>query len=255
VHYHHNHLALVVLRFDFEPIKALREILKIDVKPDFSAKISDIYPVVTGQPTASLSVMVGPSGSGINQQITGVQWTHRKVENGTRAVVLTADFLSVEYGNGDYDHFPPFRAEVEKALQALQELYHVPMFARIGLRYVNNIVFPQGNALDWGGLVSADLIKAVLAGKEDDANVVRSMHQLHVRGADCDMLFNYGLHNPDYPNALVRRAFVLDFDSSKSGVEAGQALTAIDSLNKICETMFEHSIDQGLREQLGMIHE
>ena len=253
MHYQKNYLSNVVLRLDFEPVQALRQITKVDTKPEFSARFADIYPFVVGQPTANLSVVIGPTGSGINQQITGVQWNHRTEENGTRAIALASDFLSVEYGKKDYDHFPPFRTEVETALKALKELYNVTHFTRIGLRYINEISIPEGNALDWQGLISAPLIAAVMAGKDTDASVVRSMHQLHERRDDCDMIFNYGLHNPDYPNSLVRRAFILDYDCSKSGVEAEQALQTISGLNKFCEGMFENSIDGELRNKLGVI--
>lgn len=69
------------------------------------------------------------------------------------------------------------------------------------------------------------------------------------------MVFNYGIHNPDFPNTLARRAFILDYDCSKSGVESGQALETIDKLNRVCETMFEHSIGPDLRGRMVEIHE
>lgn len=255
MHYQKNYLTNVILRLDFEPIQALRESKKVEIKPEFSARLASIYPIVVGQPTAMLSLNIGPTGSGINQQITGIQWHHRKAENGTRVIVLAPDFLSVEYGKGDYDHFPPFRGEVEVALTALQGLYSVSKFTRIGLRYINEISIPEGNALEWTGIIAPDLVTAALAGKEANASVVRSMHQLHVRQDECEMVFNYGIHNPDFPNTLARRAFILDYDCSKSGVESGQALETIDKLNRVCETMFEQSIGPDLRGRMVEIHE
>jgi len=255
VHYQNNYLTNVILRLDFEPIQILRESIKVEAKPEFSARLAAVYPLVAGQPTATLTVNVGPTGSGINQQITGIQWHHRKVENGTKVIVLGPDFLAVEYGKNDYDHFPPFRQEVATALEALQVLYTVPRFNRIGLRYVNDITIPEGNALDWDGIIVPDLITAVLAGKESEASVVRSMHQLQARQGERDSVITYGLHNPDFPNTLARRSFVLDYDCSQSGVEAAQALQVIDGLNKCCETMFEHSIQSDLRDKMVVLND
>lgn len=254
MHYQKNYLTNVILRFDFESLKTLRESIKVDVKPEFSARLAPVYSIVLGQPTATLSVNVGPTGSGVNQQNTGIQWNHRKVENGTRVVVLAPDFLSIEYGKGDYDHFPPFREEAVTALQALQELYKVPKFTRIGLRYVNDINFPDGNALDWEGLLAPELITAVRAGKGPDASVVRSMHQIHTREGERDSVITYGLHNSDFPNTLARRSFILDYDCSQTEVDSVRTLEVVDGLNKCCEGMFERSIEKNLRDKMGEIN-
>jgi uncharacterized protein (TIGR04255 family) len=255
MHYEHNYLTKVVLRLDFDALEQLRQNVQVSVKPEFSNRIAAIYPIVAGQPTATLSVNIGPMGSGINQQITGVQWHHRKVENGTCVVALAPEFLAIEYGKGDFDHFPPFRAEVQTILMALQDMYHVPTFNRIGLRYIDEISIPDGNPLDWNGLIAPDLITSVKACIQEGMDMVRSIHQLHARRNECTMVYNYGLHNPDFPNTLARRSFVLDFDCSRSGVAAGEALQVIDDINNFCESIFENSIQDGLREKMGIIHD
>lgn len=255
MHYQRNYLTKVVLRLDFEPLAPLSQNIQTDVKPDFSNRVAGIYPIVAGQPTATLSVNIGPMGSGINQQITGIQWHHRKIENGTCIVALSPEFLAIEYGKNDFEHFPPFRAEAQTVLAALQDVYHVPIFSRVGLRYINEISIPEGNPLDWDRLIAADLITAVKACKLEDMDMVRSMHQLHVRRNECTMIYGYGINNPDFPNTLARRAFVLDIDCSRPGVAANEALQTIDALNNFCETIFENSIQDDLREKMGIIHD
>ncbi len=242
-----------MLRLDFETLAPLQENRDVTVKPEFSARIAGIYPIVAGQPTARLSVNIGAGGSGIDQQITGIQWYHRKIENGTCVVALAPEFLAIEYGKNDFDDFPPFRAEAVQILAALQAVYNVPLFGRIGLRYINQINLPEGNPLDWTGLLAPNLITAVTAGKQPDMDMVRSVHQLHVRRNECTMLFNYGIFNPDFPNAVARRAFVLDFDCSRSAVTANDMWPAIDELNNFCETIFENSIQNGLRDIMEII--
>ena len=255
MHYRHNHLTKVVLRLDHEPIAALSSLADTATRPAFSDRIAETFPHVTGQPTATLRINIGPTGSGMSPQATGTQWFHRKAETGTSVIVIDPAFTAIEYGKDDYEHFPTFRTEVAMVLNALRDLYNVPMFKRIGLRYINEIVMAAGNPLAWDGLISQELITAIKAAKPADSDMVRSMHQLHVRRNDCDMLFNYGLHNPDFPNSLARRAFVLDYDCARSGVESGDALTAIDQLNKFCESMFESSVGNDLREEMGVLND
>ena len=242
------------MRLDFDALEPLRQNVQVSVRPEFSNRIAAIYPIAVGQPTATLSVNIGPMGSGINQQVTGVQWHHRKVEDGTCVVALAPEFLAIEYGRGDFDHFPPFRAEVQAIMAVLQEIYHIPIFNRIGLRYIDEISIPEGNPLDWAGLIAPDLITSVKACLQEGMDMVRSIHQLHARRNECTLVYNYGLHNPDFPNTLARRSFVLDFDCSRSGVAAGEALQAIDDINNFCESIFENSIEDGLREKMGIIH-
>lgn len=253
MHYQSNYLTNVILRLDFEPIQALHDGVNVDSKPEFSARIRATYPLVVGQPMARVSVSVGPGTSGISQKVTGIQWHHKKEETGTKVIVLSHDFLSIEYGHTDYDHFPPFLEEVTGALQALRDLYQVPLFKRIGLRYVNEIVLPEGNPLEWTGIIAPNLITAVLAGKEADASIVRSMHQLHTRLGQTDLVSNYGLHNSEFPNTVTRRAFVLDYDASQGGVDAVDAIRVIELLNSRCEQAFEASIERDLRERLRPI--
>ena len=255
MHYRHNFLTNVVLRLDFMPIPTLRNPANFATKPEFSTRIAEKYPIAVSQPTATLSINLGPTASGMVPQITGAQWFHRKVENGAAVVVLAPEFAAIEYGKEIYDHFPVFRTEVTLVINALRELYDIPIFTRIGLRYINEIVMPEGNPLDWKGLISSDLITAVKAGKQSGVDMVRSMHQLQIRKDECEMVFNYGLSNPDYPNALARRVFILDFDGARTNVDVANALTAIDDLNKFCESMFEDSIDNDLRREMESIND
>lgn len=255
MHYRHNHLTKVVIRLDFGAVATLRQTVQLELKPEFSARIADPYPIVVGQPTAKLSVNIGPGGSGINQEMTGIQWFHRKTENSTCVVVLDPEFVAIEYGKDAYEHFPLFRSEVELVVTAMRELYDVSVFTRIGLRYINEIVMPQGNPLNWDGLIAPSLVTSTMAGQQADAEMVRSMHQITTRRNESDMAFNYGLNNPDFPNALARRAFVLDYDCARLGVEANQAMQAITQLNQFCEIMFESSIGDGLRQQMEIIND
>lgn len=251
MHYQNNYLSKVVLRFDFDPILALQSSVQVEVKPEFSRRIEGTFPHVIGQPIANFRFNMGPAGSGVTEQIMGIQWHHRKIENGTIVVVVGPTFLAIEYGKNDYHHFPLFRAEVEEVLLAFQTLYQVPMFNRIGLRYINEIILTEGNPLDWDNLIAPDLITAVKACTVEGMDMVRSMHQLHVRKNDSIIVFNYGLSNPDFPNILARRVFVLDYDCSQTGVTSIDALNSLNELNRISESMFERSIGDGLRAEMG----
>src|SRR4051812_5170771 len=98
--YRTNFLTKVIFRLDFDPVPALSQLAQPNPPPPFSGRIAQQFPVVRGQPTALLNVNIGPLGAGIQQQATGMVWEHRRVENGTRLVLLSPDFLAIEYGRG-----------------------------------------------------------------------------------------------------------------------------------------------------------
>lgn len=256
MHYRHNYLTRVILRLDYDAIAVLREMNRVDAKPPFSQRIADQFPVAAGKPTATLAVNIGPGGAGIQQQNTGVIWEYRRVDNGTQVVTLAPETLTLDYGKNDFDHFPPFRDHSRLAIDALLAEYHPDHFNRIGLRYINEVNFNEGNPLDWDGLLHPNLIVAANAGAAEGDQIVRSMHQTVLRNGDYTTAFNYGLLNPDFPNALARRLFVLDYDCSRMGpIPAAEALATLDAGNTICESLFERSIGIGLREKMEIINE
>ncbi len=251
MHYRSNFLSKVVCRIDFGDNPAL----KGAATPEFSARIQDLFPVASSKATTVVSVMIGPMGSGIQQEVAGNIWEHREKPDGTKVVSLSHNFLSLEYGAKEYDHFPSFRAEFARAYTEFQALYHVAQINRIGLRFINEISRPEGGALDWNNLLKPNLIISVRAGISDGMDLLRSFHQIHVKNAAASLLVHYGLFNPDYPNPLVRRLFHLDIDASITETPAGEVLQCIDTLNRITETQFEASIEDGLREIMEVIND
>ena len=243
-------MTQTILRVDYDNLPAPQ----MEQRPELSDRMRDHFPIATGNPVGTLMVNFSPTGSGIQQQITGKQWEHRKADGGTKILFFTPDHLSLEYGQGDYDHFPPFLAEFEIALNALIQIYPDIQIKRIGLRYVNQIQFDEGNPLDWEAFLAPDLVNSVKAGIPEGAALARSMHQLHLRHDNLDLLCHYGISNPEYPATVSRREFILDFDCFRSEVVPNnEVLTTITRLNVMCEAAFERSILENLRTYMEPI--
>lgn len=250
--YQKNFLSTVVVRFDYKTPVAFQD----STRPRISERIGEIYPKWTSKPTANISVSIGPSGSTLNQQLVGMIHEHRKGETPFPVVQLASEFLTIEYGSGNYSHFAPLRSDIEQIIAGFREFNADLKFSRIGIRYINEIGFPTGNATDWDGLINPDLINASLAAIPVDWKIARSIHQLQTFNDSGTLLLHYGFANPDFPNAFVRRHFVLDIDSFRADeIELHEAVECLSALNSICEETFERSIASGLREQMGIINE
>lgn len=250
MHYRRNHLTTVIMRLDFPQLNVL---LREDT-PKFSDEISNRFPEVSSEQLSQIQFTMGPGASGINQEVLGFKWEHRNEPNGTKVVVLAPTFLSIEYTPGPYEHFPEFMKNWSAVFNAFTKHYEVEQFTRAGLRYINEIVIPDGNPLDWDGLISEGLITAVKSGETDNLEMTRSMHQYSAKRDDISVRFVYGIKNPEYPNAVARREFVLDYDCYISGVvERDEVLNRVSELNTICAEMFESSIEEGLRKRMEVI--
>ena len=253
MHYRRNFLSQVVFRIDYDPLPALLS----TERSEFSERIKARFPVVIGHPTAQISINVGPAVSGFEQRVVGVQWEHRQEGGASWPLVsLSPNALTIEYGGAGYDHFPPFRADLELAIGAWTDLYKDAPIHRVGLRYVNEISFKEGHALDWQGILNEEIIRSTLAAIPEERKLARSVHQVHTFSNECTVLMTYGLINPDFPAEVVRRQFVIDIDCSRTGpLHGNEVMAIVDKLNATAEKTFEASIEDGLRQQMEIINE
>jgi len=80
------------------------------------------------------------------------------------------------------------------------------------------------------------------------------MHALHLGAADHRITFQFGINNSDFPNPVAKRAFVLDYDCCSVGpVDASDAETCVGKYNQVIHDLFEASIGDRLRQDLGVI--
>jgi uncharacterized protein (TIGR04255 family) len=248
VPYKTNFLKQVILRLDFATLAALQS----DKQPEFSTELKKQLPVVRGQQMSQIILSAGGNaGASWAQQNKGWQWTHSDI-NDNQVVTLTPDFFALEHkGNNTYVNFATFRAQLVAIYDKFKAAFGVTEYTRIGLRYINEISIPEGDAWDWTGLVSQDLVTAVRPAFAGPLRITRSMHQISGIKDDILCLVNYGLNNPDYPNPIARREFVLDLDSYiDGGIAEADTLKKIDSLYAVCKQMFEASIADGLRQRM-----
>ena len=245
--YVQNFLSKVVLRADFgtHPLKFDAEVSK------FSAGIVDRFPHVSSNSLLHVHVEVGGpavGGGGVKHTNVGTQWVYTKMPTGTVQVILEPTFIALEYGPGDYESFIAFVAEFSLLLDQLYSAFGAFPLDRIGLRYVNEIRLP-GKALEWSGIIREELITAVMAPAVTGGRLLRSMHQVVELHGEDQVLFNYGLFNPDFPAPVVQRFFILDIDSSRSGViQKDEAIACVNQLNGYAVVVFESSIGDGLRD-------
>ena len=64
--------------------------------------------------------------------------------------------------------------------------------------------------------------------------------------------FQFGIHNPDYPAQIKRKAFILDYDAYHQGILNIQDLsTSVDEYHNVIQHVFEDNITENLRALLN----
>jgi uncharacterized protein (TIGR04255 family) len=247
LHYNKTFLKSVILRLDYGNLA----VLQTDQETPFTQDMKvERYPDVTSNAATQFSFFLGAGGVNFGQQ--GMGWVRvHKATGTTRTLTLAPNYLAIEYGGPDYKHFDELREQIGFVLDSFRRHFGSVQFTRIGLRYVNEITLQEGSPLDWEGLINKDLVTSVKAAMPSGLRMARSTHQLVAIKDDISVLLNYGIYNPDFPNPVARRQFVIDLDCYCSGVvEFNEAEQRIRDVNALAENVFEHSIEDGLRDKM-----
>lgn len=249
--YRKNFLSQVVLRVDYPRINEISD----ERRPELINRLAEGFPQVTPLQLAQIQFAVGPEQSAVDRKLVGYSW-RMSSENGNKVVELTSTSLSLTNLNRSFTNFDEFYEEFRQIYQGFEELYKTSEFTRVGLRYINEIDISQGDALDWRGFLSEEIIHAIVLGVPDGFRLSRSMHQLVALKDDVTLVTNFGLFNPDYPAPIARKQFILDYDCYITGAVTRDAvLNRVTELNMFCENSFESAISDNLRHLMEVIRD
>lgn len=241
--YKNNFLSNVIIRIDFPKILELEG----EKTPDeFQKKILKGYPNIDTQVGESLMVKLNPESEHEVKSEKKSIWLFSNKDR-TQKITLSSTFLALEYTK--YESFTAFRTEFEKIFDLLKELYPIGIVNRLGLRYINEIKIQEGNSLDYKGYINKNLTGIITNLINTDTDKpLRLMHLVSVKGEDGVLNFQFGIFNPEYPNPIARKEFILDYDYySETDIEIDSIKSLAVKFNEFITQWFERSIDTKLR--------
>ena len=235
--YTRNFLTNVIFRVDYPSILSLAK----EPPAAFQRAIQDDYPRASQGKNVEL-VMTEDQPSSVSESRS---WAFSDMDRQNK-VTLTSAFLAFE--NKGYTHFPDFSPRCVQVLEALREAYRPQVISRIGLRYINVVCLPDGDPFDWSGYISDSLTASVQAFVDDQDAIAQAESQLHFNKDDHQIRLRFGLSNPDFPNTVTRKQFLLDFDCfSRDEVSLEQVMGRLDEFNVEIYRLFELCIGDELR--------
>jgi len=250
--YKMNYLTQVILRLDFT--RSLDQSMKIseifyneDIKKIFS-KREKLEGVL-----AEVSFTTEAGANKISQSQRKQTYYKFTEESKFKVLVLepSALILSITSYIDEEDLYKivnPIMSQIKVAQGNI-------IIKRMGLRYINNVVIPEGNPFDWDNLIDDKLISSIDF-PEDKCEISRLINSMELNREDYAIRFIFGLFNSEYPNRVGRKEFILDYDCfTTEEIELKDVMDKVHSFHDEIIKLFEKSIRDGLRTRMEVIDE
>lgn len=243
--YKKNFLTQVIFRVDFDEV----ELGQLEA---FAKTIKTTFPTIEQKERQEMLMTLDTKiGNVQHSQKKKVFWQIFNVDK-TKRVEVDTTFIAITYS--EYKDSKVLLKDIGEVFDTFVKKFDVKTIKRIGLRYVNEITLPKDkDVLDLGKYISKSLISNLDLVKDSGMKTSRTINQIMLRNDDVYITFNSGMVNKDYPNEIVNKEFLLDYDCvSKFPIDVNN-ISLVDiakKYNKYIEGLFELSIEQGLRNIL-----
>ena len=245
--YSKNFLSNVVVQFDYAPVKEFFESRPTKIIEELQKQG---YTFHQNQIISDVKINIV---TGAKIETAMPVWEFVSSDNNV-IIELTQNFL--KFNCVKYSNFQKLMEHVSQAFSLLNGI--ISNFNRIGLRYVNQIDLEEPNPIDWKDYIDDSLICSIEQWAQHSKDYIsRAMSQIVINDTNdgYTLNFNYGIFNPIYPNPIIQKQFILDFDCYSSNVDYQDVKTLLHLYNGIITQSFEKSIKDSLRTKMEPINE
>jgi uncharacterized protein (TIGR04255 family) len=243
--YGKSFLKQVVVRIDFAaPLD------KLDKGPPtrLVTPIALNFPIIEPKEVVTQEVAVHKDGID-HRHVTERHWNYFSKDRGRR-LTLSSTAAFIQYTK--YTTYEEMKDHFGGLVDALRAVFPGTIVARFGLRYINQIDEPIGDATRWNDLINDDLV-AARSFFERDEQLIRHVSISELKYGQVGIRFQYGMPNPDHPAPIKRPLFVIDIDASVAEAhELNQTTAFMDEAHARIQALFERSIKKKLREKMDV---
>lgn len=244
--YKRNFLVSIIARVDFPyPVEGL----KSQLPPLVVKKAKELFPVFEPTKAIARELQISSASDEVQQKLSEVTEWRFFSQNRDSSLVIIPTSLFIEYKT--YKSFDVLKNVFSEVLSVFLENIDISV-SRFGLRYINHIALDDSPPLEWRGLLNDNLLYLFDLYENKDV-ISRVFHNLELNFGDYSLRYQFGMHNPDYPAAITKKIFILDFDSySQSIQDLGDVMSNLTKFHDQIESLFELSITDTLR---GLMNE
>ena len=238
-------LKEVIARVDFSP--TIDNIEK-SLPPKLSKELSTHFPIA--EPADTIAQELQVSAEELHHRQTRMKHWNFYGKERQRHLSLAAPFVFVSYSK--YKSYEDMREHFSAVVDAVGGAFPDTIAIRFGIRYINSIEIPE--VIDPSSL--SDYICASLLGTmpffEEPKRLSRLVSIAELKYDDVDVRFQFGMPNPDYPAAIKRQQFVLDFDAYiQESHDISGSIQYMEKAHERIQSLFEKSITERLREKMN----
>jgi uncharacterized protein (TIGR04255 family) len=151
----------------------------------------------------------------------------------------------------DYENYENLRSGFLAIVESFFNYFEQAQPSRLGLRYINEFDVPASSPLNWQEYISRELL-GLFSYTIEEAVPSRVFHNFEAVFSAFNLRFQFGVHNPDYPAPIRRRAFILDYDAYFRGLlERKDIPECLDKYHIAIQKVFERSITGRLRKVMN----
>ena len=241
--YKENFLKEVIARIDFvSPIELLDE----ELPKEISKVALKTFPIMEPIDAITQELLLKDAKLSTREHRTKEWVFFGRGRNKQLTITPTSIFIVYK----QYKKYENFRENFLSVVNALFARFPDVQPRRLGIRYVNQIE-THGDALDWKGYISDDLLYP-LNYEVMDAKLSRVFSNYVLAFDNFNLKFQFGMHNPDFPAPIRRKLFILDYDAYFEGLLEHQEIPSnMDLYHNKIQTIFENSIGDKLREEMS----
>jgi len=246
--YRRNFLKQVIARMDFA---VPANLLASEPPKSVIAALKRQFPIP--EPKKQVLQQVVVTGAEIHRgRQESVQWVYHSKRR-DKLISMTPEFMYVEYKK--YRKFELLQADFLGVANALFDVIDNLQVQRLGLRYIDNIERPREKSpTDWTKYLHRDLLASFNLA-DHQATVSRAFNVLEFNYGDMNMRFQYGMPNPDFPAAIKKKLFTLDYDAYCTQTLGRDDIPQyLARFHAKIKTSFEEVITDGLRDVMGVLH-
>lgn len=241
--YKRNFLTDVIFRIDYPLIANL-----VSTPPkEFQEKIFSKFPIL--EPTKQFGIKIENKGENITTTEESKTVWRFKNKAANLIVELDSKFLVILIK--DYKNHTSFKGLVSEVLKAFFDIYPDTIVNRVGLRYINQINLKEKDFYEWDKYIDKNLISILdFASNKKDIRRALQLFEIQI-DPDTRLNMKAGIFNSTYPNELIKKEFLLDYDCYTTlRTEKDEVGEKLDSFNKIIAKYFENSITDNFRKEV-----
>jgi uncharacterized protein (TIGR04255 family) len=244
--YNRDFLKQVLVKIDFKNTLANYE---KGLNPEVAKNISAVFPVLVEFKNKQQTFVIDKTGVIPQQSTDQTLWTYYSGDKQKHARIEPTDFY-IQYDK--YESFPQLKDDFQLVFGSITKEYGNLNIIRLGLRYIDEIrIEKEDDVFDWKKYLNSNLFSSLsIMTKKDRKFISRAFSNLELNYGDHNIIFKYGMFNPDYPSPIKKKVFIIDIDAYKrDSIPENEVLLVLDELHKCISNLFEYRlIKEGLRE-------